>query len=513
MRRFLDQHKERIVGVLSGFDRILFRGTLRCLDYQDGIEAFLATHRVLLKNFGKYAQGLSEEVKQHAHEFAAQHQRPLIYLPSAATSKEDTARRIMNQDQIKQGLICVLTCVESCRSLSIRRNRQTKHLEITQATRKCLFVYYYFLDREFGLMHVRLQTWLPMPIQVCLNGREYLACRMRRVGIGHEQRDNCFTRIDDLPRAQKMLADLERRQWAPFLSGLARRLNPLLRSQHDLDLRPYYWTIRESEYATDVMFQSDAALQEIYPALVNHALQQFSCQDTLRFLGRKTNSRFNGEASTNVKHRLEGVRIKHWVEENSIKMYDKQGCVLRIETTINNPRRFKVRRPATRNGRPCMAWIPMRKSVADVSRRAELGLAAKGRYLEALGVVGVPAPTRHLLDPVSKPVTREGRAYRALRPIAPDEAQRFAILLDGEFLLQGFRNKDIRRRYLPKPGDDPKARKKASGRMTRLFRLLRAHGLIQKVSRTSYYRVTRKGTHVMSTALRLRELDLAALAA
>ena len=112
MQRFLDQHKERIVGVLSGFDRVLLRGTLRCLEYQDGIEAFLATHRVLLKNFGKYAQGLSEEVKQHAHEFAAKHQRPLIYLPSAATSKEETARRIMNQDQIKQGLICVLTCVE-----------------------------------------------------------------------------------------------------------------------------------------------------------------------------------------------------------------------------------------------------------------------------------------------------------------------------------------------------------------------------------------------------------------
>jgi hypothetical protein len=513
MQTFLDRHGEKIVGVLSGFDRMLFRGTLRCLDYQKGFEAFLATHRVLYKDFGKFAQGLSDEVKAHAKAFAAKHGRPLIYLASPAVSKEDFARRIMQRDGIQQGLICVLTCVEPCRAFKVRRNRQTRHLEFGLATRKCLFVYFYFADREFGLMHVRLQTWLPMPIQVCINGREYLAKRMDRAGIGYEQHDNCFTRIDDLPRAQAMLQDLEQRNWPVFLNALAKRLNPLMAPGHRLDLRAYYWTIRESEYATDVLFKSAAALKEIYPALINHAIQNFSCRDTLRFLGRRTDQRFRGEASTNVKSRPEGVRIKHWVEENSIKMYDKKGFVLRIETTINNPRRFKVRRPATRQGRPCMAWIPMRKSVADISRRAELGLAANGRYLEALGVVGEPSPTRFLLDPVSQPVVRQGRAYRPLRPIAPEEAKLFTLLLDGQFLLQGFRNRDVRERLLGNPGTDAKARQQAAGKITRLFRLLRAHRLIRKVSKTFYYRVTPRGQHVMSTALQLRELNLYALAA
>lgn len=513
MQGFLKRHEDRVVGVLSGFDRLLFRGTLRCLEYQDGVEAFLATHRVLIKDFGKFAEGLSHEVKEHAKAYAQERGRPLIYLPSTTTSKEDTARRIMKEDRIEEGLICVLSCVEPCMSFSVRGSRQTKQIELVRATRKCLFLYFYFLDREFGLFHVRLQTWLPMPMQVCLNGREYLACRMRRAGIGHEQRDNCFTRIDDLPRAQKMLSDLERRQWASFLSALARRLNPLMQPKHRLRLRSYYWTIRESEYATDVIFKNPAALKEIYPSLVKHAIEQFSCQDVMRFLGRGTNSRFQGEVSGNVKHRVEGVRIKHWVEENSIKMYDKEGSVLRVETTINNPRRFRVLRPAIRQGRSCLGWIPMRKSVADTSRRAELGLAANGRYLEALGVVGAPAPTRHLLDPVSKPITREGRPYRALRPIAPEEAKLFGILSSGEFLLQGFRNQDVRRRFLPTPSDDPLARKQASGKITRLFRLLRAHGLIKKVSHTSYYRVTSKGSEVMTTALKLRELELAKIAA
>ena len=218
------------------------------------------------------------------------------------------------------------------------------------------------------------------------------------------------------------------------------------------------------------------------------------------------------KVSGNVRHREEGVRVKHWVEENSLKMYDKQGSVLRVETTINNPRRFKVRRWATRGGRNCLAWLPLRKSVEDISRRAELGLAANERYFEALGAVGVPTPTRHLLDPVSKSIVRDGRAYRALRPIAPDEAKLFAVLLDGEFLLQGFRNKDVRRR-LYGTLTDPAARRQASGKITRLIRLLRAHGIVRKVSRTTYYRVTSNGQQLMATALSLRDLNLAACAA
>ena len=513
MQRFLQRHKEQVVGVLSGFDRILFRGTLRSLEYAQGFENFLMAHSVLYRDFGKFAERLSHRVKQHAKQFAERLGRPLIYLQSSSISKEEVACRVLQRDGIEQGLVCVLSCVEPCQSFHIRRNREHKQLELAPAKRKCLFLYFYFVDREFGLMHVRLQTWLPMPIQVCLNGREYLARRLDRAGIGYEKRDNCFVRIDDLARAQQMLDDLEQRNWAAFLNAFARRLNPWLSRDNPLNLHGYYWTIRESEYATDVMFQSPAALAQLYPRLVRHALSHFTCQDVMRFLGRRTNRRFNGEATSSLKHRFEGVRIKHWVEENSIKMYDKQGSVLRVETTMNNPRRFKVRRAATRHGERCTAWIPLRKSIADLRRRVEICRAANERYFEALGVVGESSPTRHLIDPVSRRITRDGRPYRALRPVDPEEAKLFAALLDARFLMQGFRNKDLRARLLPRAGNDPQSRKKASAKITRSLRLLRAHGLIRKVSTTSYYRVTRAGHDLMTTGLNMRELNVAILAA
>ena len=514
MERFLERHQNRVTGVLSGFDRLLFRGTLRSISYRNGMDIFLSSQHVLYKNFGPFAERLSARLKEHAQAMARKQGRPFRYLASPSLSKEDLARQIMDQDGIEEGLICVLSCVEPCKSYAIRRDREARQLLLVPAVRKCLHLYFYFIDRQFGLMHVRLQTWLPFTIQVCLNGREWLARQMDRAGIKYEQRDNCFTRIEDLPRAQQIFDRLTRRRWPRFLNAMARRVNPWIAPASSLDLHGYYWSVRQGEYATDVMFKDAQSLKTVYPRLVDHAIQQFGCQDILRFLGRWIMpSRFNGQVTSDIQSRPEGVRIKHRVEENSIKMYDKQGSVLRIETTINNPRRFKVRRMTTRKGQHLMGWVPMRKGVADMARRVEVSRAANERYLGALSVVGEPQPTRQTLDPVSARIIRQGRPYRGLHPIERKDAEVFRVVLSGESAIQGFRNKDLRERLGLGNPKDPVARRRVSGRITRQLRLLRVHGLIRKVSGTRYYRVTRKGHHTMTTALRLREIDVENLAA
>jgi hypothetical protein len=512
MERFLERHRDGIVGVLSGFDRLLFRGSLRSISYINGLEIFLSSQRVLIKDFGPYVERLSSHLKEHAQEFAKKHGRPYIYLPSSGVSKEDLARDIAQKDGITDGLICVLACIEPCQTYQVRRNRETRHVELAAAERKCLHLYFYFQDREFGFMHVRLQTWLPMAIQICINGREYLARQMDYQGIRYEQRDNCFVQIEDLTRAQQLLDRLTTRKWERVLGALAARVNPWIRPVAGLNLRDYYWSVRQGEFATDILFGDEAALRAVYPSLVDHAMRQFSCNDVLRFLGRRTNSRSNGEVKTHLQQRHEGVRIKHWVEENSLKMYDKQGCVLRVETTINNPRRFKVRRKGTRKGKSCMAWLPSRKGIADMARRVEISRAANERYLDALSVVSIPAPTAKVLDPVQRRIIKDGRPYRALRPLTLEESTLFCILLRGEHALQGFRNVDIRQALYPADERESTARRSNSGRTTRWLRLLRAHRLIRKVPSTQYYRVTPRGNSVMSTALKLRECDIGRLA-
>jgi hypothetical protein len=513
MERFLKRYEDHIVGTIAGFDRILFRGSIRSLEYTGGLEKYLSGQSILHKEFKEFAEKITQGINKQAEEIAGESNRPLIYLRSPSESKEDRARQIAEQDGIKEGLICVLKCVELCQSYQVLRDRETKRLRLVVAPRQCSHYYFYYLDCDFGLMHVRLQSWLPMTIQVCINGREYLARQLDKLGIGYEQRDNCFVWIEDCQRAQKLMDDLNKMGWGSKLNAFAERVNVWCGPQgKKIGLRPYYWTVRQMEYATDVMFRDQAALDEIYPALYRHAIDQFASKDVLRFLERRTNSRFAGEVKGSLIHRTEGVRIKHWVEENSIKMYNKKGSVLRIETTINNPHRFKVRRRAKRDGVEVKAWLPMRKGIVDLPRRVEIARSANERYLEALAVVGEPTPSHKLFDSVSQRQEKKGRPYRPLRPISPEESRIFRAMLRGEFLLQGFRNRDLREVLEQDSECDPEKRRKAANRITRLLKLLCAHSLIFKVARTNYYRITKFGRELMSTAIKFRDSNVALLA-
>jgi hypothetical protein len=505
MKRFLERHRDRITGTLSGFDRVLFRGTLRSIAHVKGLRVFLYSQRVLMKDFGTYVLRLSERVVEHAKQQATELGRPYVYLPSSKGSKEELALQIVQRDDIKQGLICVFACVEPCQSFDLRKDRQDKQLKLVAKERKCLHLYFYYLDREFGLMHVRLQTWLPFTIHVCLNGREWLAGQLDRAAISYVKRDNCFTQISDLKRAQQLLDRLTSRQWHRFLDALARKVNPWIQPRTGLDVRGYFWSVRQMEYATDIMFDSPASLAELYPLLLRHAMFQFGSEEVMRFLQRRTDKRFVGEVCSDLKRRVEGIRVKHRVEENSIKMYDKQGSVLRIETTINNPDRFRVRRKGWHHGKLVMKWLRLRRGIADIRRRAELSRAANTRYLTALSVVGLTTPSYRLLDRVSRRIKTK-RPYRALRPISPEDASLFQLILHGEHSLQGFRNRDLRQAL----SHDPR---NTSARISRMLALLRAHKLIFKVCKSNYYRITRKGHQVMATALKFRQPDVALLAA
>ena len=218
-------------------------------------------------------------------------------MAASRTDKEKFVREVIERDRIKEGLECVLACVEPCQSFSVRPNREKRELQLVARERKCLHLYFYLIDQAFGLMHVRLQTWLPLSLQVCVNGREWLARHMQRTGIKYQQQDNCFTSIADPERAQALMDRLGEYPWASWLNRWAAWVNPWLGPRARPQLRSYYWMARESECATDVMFHSREALAEVYPALCRQAMEQFSAVRVLRFLER----------------RGEGVCVKHFV--------------------------------------------------------------------------------------------------------------------------------------------------------------------------------------------------------
>jgi hypothetical protein len=517
VKNFIQQLGKNILGVLHGFDRIRFRGTRRFLANVAGMMNFLWHRQVLLKDFKAFAGNITAEVRDAAEDAAIRQGRPIEYLHNSDMRKEDWARDLAKRDGIRQGLIGVLKAVEGCWSYEVGPNRAKKKLELRGKPSKCLHYYHYFMDPEVGLVYVRLQTWFPFTVHMGMNGREWLARQMDKIGLRYRRRDNCFAWIEDWARAQQLLGQQLRTDWPGLLKRLLDQANPAL-AIVDTHPTPYYWSMDEGEWASDVAFRSSSALADLAPRLFRHAWLHFGSDDVMRFLGHKTTAQgphgnFEGEVVTDLKRRAEGTRIKHRLNANWIKMYDKEGSVLRVETVINNTRDMKVYRTKEGDEGGEKSWQRLRKGVADIQRRAEVSQAANERYVEALAIVDDSRSLAELVEAVCQPVSWQGQRARALNPLAAEDGRMFKAVNQGEFAINGFRNRDLRKLLFTKPTKDETEERRQSAAISRKLRLLRAHGLIHKIPKTHRYQLSPHGREVINALLAARQASTAKLAA
>jgi hypothetical protein len=497
---FCAKHPDKITGVLSCFDRVIFRGYLP-LSYPKGMSGFLYQQKVLLKDFKDYAPTIAERIKEHVKAIVEKAGAVYRHLPSKEPM-EAQARQMAQEKGIREGIVCAFSQLETCRSFRFEVSAGRPGLRLDY--RRCLVLYVFVMHALLGLIHVKIHTWFPLTMQVYVNGHDYLAKKLDGLGVPYTMSDNAFTSLGDLAAAQACADRFAKQNWPKLLGELARRFNPLV--GQELRGQDYYWVMDQAEYATDVLFKDRAALAGLYPRLVEHARACLSAEDVLRFLGRKLDGNFRGEVQTHVGRRVEGVRVKHQMKSNRLKMYDKVGLVLRIETTVNDPREFRVRR--RQPGAKAATWQPLCKGVAWLWRYAEVSRGANGRYLEALAVVEDDSAVRRLLDRATKPAQLHGRRQRALQPLSPADQQLFLAALRGEHRLHGFRNQDMARRLYRQDTQDKAERRRRCGRVTRLIQLLRAHGLVAKIPRSRRYRVTAQGELLMSAAIKVKEIYL-----
>jgi hypothetical protein len=508
MEAFIQKYQKNVTGVLSGWDRVRIRGTQRILANVGGMMSFLSHVGVLMKDFGTFVERTCLQVREASEQAARRLNRPVQYLCSSTRDKYEEAENLARQDHVKEGLVCVLSCVEPCQAYKVQPDRATKTLSLRMASRKCVHLYHYWMHQDFGLMHARLQTWFPFTIEVCFNGRSWLARQMDRQGLGYTQRDNCFTWLEDVSASQKLMDALRRFRWPAFLQSLADQVHPLQKDILQGFRTQYYWSMTESEWATDVMFASPQALARVYPSLTQGAMMTFSSRDVLRFLGKKPSGPFKGEIVSSYLRRPEGVRVKHSVQGNSVKMYDKQGNLLRIETTMNHPYSFKAYRPKENDPKGPRQWRYLRKGVADTQRRAESCQGVNDRYLEALASLDSEVPVRQLVASVCSPTRWKRRNVRALQPWSAVDQALLTVISRGEYTLQGFRNRDLVAHLYPQAGSDREEQHRAPARVTRLLRLLRAHGLVRKISGTHRYRLTPRGRQIATAVLRYQSVTL-----
>lgn len=516
MQEFVNKYRDQINGVLSGFDRLVFRGSLRWLNYSywdpklgavvaQGMEQYLCHNQVRFKDYLDYVKRLSRQVKDESTKLLRQQGRPEIYVRDTAADKEALARGVAADRKLESGLVCALRTLEPSPTFEHRGTHMVRRL------RPCGALYLYQIHPELGWMYARLQTWFPFNIQVGLNGREWLARQMDKEGLKYCQQGNCFVWIEDYQRAQQLLDQQLRTDWAELLGSLAQQIHPLHQKLFERCPASYYWTVYQSEWATDVVFREAAFLKRLMPLLVRHGMLSYASADVMRYFGKKVNhsgaipAHFRGALETDLKRRQQGERVKYRMNGNSAKFYDKAysefGSVLRgAETTLNTVQDFRVYRPKEGGPAQDLQWRVMRKGIADLHRRAEVSQKANERLLHALASADDSRTVEELTASVQIHTHWGGRRVRGLRPWAEDKPL-LAAINHGEFLINGFRNRDVQALLYEAAADSASERRRRSAAISRRLRLLRAHGIIQKVPRTHRYHVTAAGRAILVAVL------------
>jgi hypothetical protein len=516
MKSFLSRFGRLISLVLSGFDRLRFCGESRRLNNERGVDSYLYQHKIRYTDFPAHAESLTKTLCQQTEERAQQEGVPLRHLNSPAIDKETCALELAQSAPCTSGRVALLTCVESCSTYRLRKNN-IGYVKPVKERGKCLHYYHYFLHAELGLCYVRVQSWFPFAIRIGMNGRQWLYRQLEQRGVTFQRRHNLLLSVGDPALAQKLLDDQRRTDWPTVLGNLVRPLQPLWAYLHGPAGTPYYWMTEQSEWATDFLFRSPSDLAEWYPNWIKYGIETLQCRDVLRYLGKKVTPKgyvpSSEEVKIDLRQRPEGTRLKFWHGTNSLKIYDKEAHALRIETTINQPQGYKVFRVKEGQDHDApKSWQIMRKGVADLDRRAEVSHAANNRLAESLAAVAQTTTLGELLKPLGQPVIEKGiRKARALNPLTGPDGRLLRALAQGDFLLNGFRNRDVRTALHGQPPTDDERRRQAA-QVSRQLALLRAHGLIVKVPTSHRYHLSASGRRIVAALLAAHAADITRLA-
>ena len=381
MNLFVAEFRDIVKGMLTGFDRIVFKGSMLPVAYAAGAMSFCRTHGIGNKDFKSWAMKQTRDVVESAEGYAQEHcGRGIQPIVSSKTRKEDIAHRCQQESGIQFGLIGVWSALESCSSYKARYSPDLGHPLLGRHWMKCKHLYFYFDHADYGFMSVRLQTWFPYHIQIAMNGREWLRRCLEQAGVDFVARGNKFVHIGDYACAQRLLDRQLDTRWEPLLNGFLADVFPARQAIVGPHLS-YYWTLWQSEWATDLIFPSPKDIAPIMDSLLRHAFLTGTGNRVLRYLDRPLKK--DGTPRADMNHEVmskllefeEGLRVRHWVDGNSVKCYNELNN-LRFEATINQPGMFRVHRhtqrqdPSSRAALTALSAIVLRTRVYEPRQAA-----------------------------------------------------------------------------------------------------------------------------------------------
>lgn len=496
MESIEQRYASKVLGKLECLDRVVVTGTLCSVCYAEGMTSFLYDRGTRIFDYSGVVEPLRDSIRENAEQLAKKNGIEIFFVRRQGYRKEAHVQRVLDRRGNAPGLVCILSAMESCSCFKPWYDKKARKTYLKHSTGKCLHYYFYFMDPDFGLCYVRVPTWAPFRLQVYLNGHGWLSKQLEKNGIEHGMEDNAMVSCSNWKRAQQIADNFPVKKFHRRLEGWAQQYCPV---QETFDTS-YHWSLMQVEFATDLVFAKPSDLEPLYRNLTGLAIHAIKADNVAKFLGKKgIHGNFTGEVDSRLQTRIEGTCIKHSLDGKAgVKMYDKFGHILRLETTVNDVTLFKdYREVEHRDGSRSMKYAPMRKSIYSLPSLISLMRASNGRYQSFLSALEDSTVGLKAVHRVAEPAREKGRSLGGFNLLREPDHEFFLAIARGEFHIQGFTNKRLRSHL---------AKGLSSSRVSRLIKRLRTHGLVKKVGKTYKYYFTALGRKVVATALKLREL-------
>ena len=485
MELLTTKYADKISGVLGCYDRIVLTGTLPVLSNASHLTGYMYQHGIRIFDYAKFAEPYREQLKANAQKLAEESGIAIEFIRSNSVRKESLIEAKLKERGSHQGLVHILSVMEGCTTYKPWHDKVTHKTFLKYDQGKCLTYYFYFIDELLGLCYVRVPTWLPFKLQIYLNGHSWLSNELTKKKIACTMADNAFITIDNWEKAQQISDNLSIEKLHKKLDGFAAKFCPV----HEIFKQQYHWSIMQCEYATDIVFKKQEELKPLYEQLIANAIHTVKPENIVTFFGKKLHGKYEGELGNQYHVRIEGSRIKHSMNKSSIKMYDKFGHILRIETTTNDVTFFKhYREVIHRDGTSSQKEASMKKNIYSLKPLREIVSASNNRYLEFISAIDDNTIGHKKLQKATEPKTVEDRNYKGLNFFCKADKKIVLTLARGEFNIYGFRCKDLAKHL----------KQYSSDQLSRLLKRLRVHGLIKKIGKSYKYYLTGFGKEIIT---------------
>ncbi len=491
-----DKYAEKIYGTITCYDRMIIQGYIPGWSHAEGMTGYLKANNIRIFDFSNFSQPLTEQVRSNAQRIADENGIEIEFIRKLhAFRKDDRIQDIILKTGKSEGLVHIFSAMEQCNTYKPWHDKSTGKTFLKFDQGKCLHYYFYFIDKELGLCYLRVPTWAPFRLQFYMNGHNLLAHKLQEKNIAYRMQDNAFLEISDIEAAQKLSDRINPEDLHKILDVLAGRCCPVAQA---LGLG-YTWTVQQIECAADIMFKQPRDLEPLYEEIVRTAIFTVKPDNIATFLGQRITYNCKKEVGTNYNQRILGTRIKHHMGDVSIKMYDKFGHVLRIESTCNDIGAFRVKRKVEhRDGSSPEQKAPLKKSIYSLYQLFTIMKAANYRYLEFVSSFDDHSSGNGNLTKATSPAVENERSYRGLNFSAERDLRVLEIISRGEYMTFEMQGKDIRQHL---EDISPSA-------MSRIFKRLRLHGIIERAKGTYKYFATSYGKEVIAAGLAVRNLVL-----